>query len=34
MHLGGGLSASSAARELSLMGYKILVVEQNNYLGG
>jgi len=32
--IGAGPAGLTAARELSLMGYKILVIEQNNYLGG
>ena len=29
--IGAGPAGLTAARELSLMGYKILVIEQNNY---
>ena len=32
--IGAGPAGLTASRELSLMGYKVLVIEQNNYLGG
>jgi thiamine thiazole synthase len=32
--IGGGPAGLTAGRELSLMGYKTLIIEQNNYLGG
>ena len=32
--IGAGPAGLTASRELSLMGFKVLVIEQNNYLGG
>ena len=32
--IGAGPAGLTASRELSNMGYKVLVIEQNNYLGG
>ncbi|MEM2785822.1 MAG: sulfide-dependent adenosine diphosphate thiazole synthase [Candidatus Nitrosotenuis sp.] len=32
--IGAGPAGLTAGRELSLMGYKTLIIEQNNYLGG
>ena len=32
--IGAGPAGLTASRELSLMGLKVLVIEQNNYLGG
>jgi thiamine thiazole synthase len=32
--IGAGPAGLTAGRELSLMGYKVLIIEQNNYLGG
>jgi thiamine thiazole synthase len=32
--IGGGPAGLTAGRELALMGYKTLIIEQNNYLGG
>jgi len=32
--IGAGPSGLTAGRELALMGYKVLIIEQNNYLGG
>lgn len=32
--IGAGPAGLTAGRELSIMGYKVLIIEQNNYLGG
>ena len=32
--IGAGPAGLTAGRELSTMGYKVLIIEQNNYLGG
>jgi thiamine thiazole synthase len=32
--IGAGPAGLTASRELSLLGFKVLVIEQNNYLGG
>ena len=32
--IGAGPAGLTAGRELALMGYKVLIIEQNNYLGG
>ena len=32
--IGAGPAGLTASRELSNLGYKVLVIEQNNYLGG
>ena len=32
--IGAGPAGLTASRELSNMGFKVLVIEQNNYLGG
>jgi len=32
--IGAGPAGLTASRELALMGFKVLVIEQNNYLGG
>lgn len=32
--IGAGPAGLTASRELSMMGFKVLVIEQNNYLGG
>ena len=32
--IGAGPAGLTAGRELSTMGFKVLIVEQNNYLGG
>ena len=32
--IGAGPAGLTAGRELSLMGFKVLIIEQNNYLGG
>ena len=32
--IGAGPSGLTAGRELALMGFRVLIIEQNNYLGG
>jgi len=32
--IGAGPAGLTAGRELSTMGFKVLIIEQNNYLGG
>ena len=32
--IGAGPAGLTAGRELSNMGFKVLIIEQNNYLGG
>ena len=32
--IGAGPAGLTAGRELSQMGFKVLIIEQNNYLGG
>jgi thiamine thiazole synthase len=32
--IGAGPAGLTAGRELSIMGFKVLIIEQNNYLGG